>query len=68
MTTSTYPPPLTQTYTVCPRCTRPAIPHFVDCDGHVFPGAWACVEHGPVTPIHSAVINPHPYVPDWSTA
>jgi uncharacterized radical SAM superfamily Fe-S cluster-containing enzyme len=61
-----YPPLLTQSYTVCPHCKRAAIPHFVKCDGHVFPADWQCPEHGAVVPVTSAVVNRYPYAPDWS--
>ncbi len=55
-------------YDVCPHCKRQVIPYWNHDGGYVFPGDWQCPEHGSVTPMKSAVVNRHPYVPDWSAA
>ena len=57
-----FPPPLEQSYTVCPRCKREVMPYFVRCGSHVWPGDWQCTEHGSVIPMRSAVVNTHSYL------
>lgn len=51
-----FPP---KVYSVCPKCKR-----LVTQIG----SEQQCKEHGPVTPIKSAVVNHYEYQPDWSSA
>lgn len=54
---------------VCPHCKRQAVAHrFIESNGY-WVTTWRCIEHGDIpSPMRSAVVNRHPYIPDWSAA
>lgn len=52
---------------VCPHCKRRVTTHRFRT-GDFINEAHACIEHGNVIPMRSAVVNEHPYNPDWSAA
>lgn len=55
------------TYRVCPHCKRQVF-SYAFYTGAFVNETFACVEHGDITPILSAVVNHRAYAPDWSAA
>lgn len=64
---SPLPPASIPARDVCPHCKRPLAAHRFRT-GDFVNEAHACIEHGDVVPMKSAVVNAHPYSPDWSAA